>query len=274
MVLLILLAIIVFTVFIPMNLYFDLNYDTLHRPIKHHCIYPPKTRRIPRIIHQTWKTPDLLPFQSAYRLEFMNALSSVCPAYDFKLHTDRDFLPFVERYFSWFLPTWHKLTPFIKKVDTIRYMWLYIYGGIYIDLDVRLKNVTFFHDIFTSTEYPVNTLIVHSNSSFTPFMLTGPALIAAHAGHDFFINMLYYISDHHHEGTIRATGPTAMTNCLKLYLKNLKRKGYVKLISCSKAGMGFPNKLVRSMTSHVNSGLWTNNEKDVKKVKRLNMNVM
>ncbi|KAL1526853.1 hypothetical protein AB1Y20_015545 [Prymnesium parvum] len=47
---------------------------------------------------------------------------------------------FVARHFHWFLPTWRQLCYFIMRLDVARYMWLYLHGGVYVDLDVRATN--------------------------------------------------------------------------------------------------------------------------------------
>lgn len=251
--LLIIFFVLLFLILVPLNLYFDIRYNDVHYG-KSNALTETK---IPSIVHQTWKTNELLDFQTQNRENFISKLGLIEPDLQFPLYTDRDFDEFVETHYDWFLPTWNKLSPFIKKVDTIRYMWLHKYGGIYLDLDVRLISPDIFGKLLLSPRRE-KTLIVTANSSFAPFVLTGPVLMAAHPGHEFFLRMLHYITRHYDTHVLNATGPVAMSNCLRSYLKasTEERNHHVHLISSSLAGVGPGNFLVKSMTKHDNSGLW------------------
>ena len=44
----------------------------------------------------------------------------------------------VHEYFPDFIDTYNSLEYPIMKVDTLRYMFLYVYGGVYMDLDIEL----------------------------------------------------------------------------------------------------------------------------------------
>ena len=44
---------------------------------------------------------------------------------------------FVRKHFPSFLPTWRKLCYRIHRFDAARYMWLYVHGGVYVDLDIE-----------------------------------------------------------------------------------------------------------------------------------------
>lgn len=57
------------------------------------------------------------------------------PDYEYVLWDDADNRRFVVENFRWFLPTYDSYDKEIKRADAIRYMFLYVYGGIYADLD-------------------------------------------------------------------------------------------------------------------------------------------
>ncbi|KAF8318206.1 glycosyltransferase family 32 protein, partial [Clavulina sp. PMI_390] len=88
--------------------------------------------RIPRIIHQTWKT-DTLP-------ERWKAVSKTCtsimPDYEYMLWTDASSRNFIAKEYPWFLATFDGYTYNIQRADAIRYFVLHHYGGVYLDLDV------------------------------------------------------------------------------------------------------------------------------------------
>ncbi|KAG2423901.1 hypothetical protein HXX76_014954 [Chlamydomonas incerta] len=50
---------------------------------------------------------------------------------------DEKLLNFIKTEFAWYYPKWAEIEPFIKKLDTSRYMLMHFYGGIYLDVDVE-----------------------------------------------------------------------------------------------------------------------------------------
>ncbi|KAG2077312.1 glycosyltransferase family 32 protein [Suillus decipiens] len=91
-----------------------------------------KLERIPRIIHQTWKS-ETLPADWKHLSE---ACRNMMPDYDYMLWTDASSREFIAEHYSWFLDTFDNYDFTIQRADAIRYFVLYHYGGIYLDLDV------------------------------------------------------------------------------------------------------------------------------------------
>lgn len=89
---------------------------------------------IPKLVMQTWKTKTIpKEWQEGYE-----SVNNTMPAYKHVLMTDEDNLLFVEKYFPDFLTTFKSYKYGIQRADAIRYMWLYIHGGIYLDLDYKV----------------------------------------------------------------------------------------------------------------------------------------
>ncbi|PFH52816.1 glycosyltransferase family 32 protein [Amanita thiersii Skay4041] len=92
----------------------------------------PKPERIPRILHQTWKS-DTLP-------ERWRGISQACrdmmPDYEYMLWTDAASRDFIATHYPWFLDTFDHYPYNIQRADVIRYFVLHHYGGIYLDLDI------------------------------------------------------------------------------------------------------------------------------------------
>ncbi|KAF6754504.1 MIPC synthase, partial [Ephemerocybe angulata] len=88
--------------------------------------------RIPRILHQTWKT-DTLP-------DRWQPISQECremmPDYEYMLWTDDSSRAFIAEHYPWFLDTFDNYRYPIQRADVIRYFVLHHYGGIYLDLDI------------------------------------------------------------------------------------------------------------------------------------------
>lgn len=89
---------------------------------------------IPRIIMQTWKNKDV---PNHWKIS-PESVKTMMPDWQHILLTDDDNLQFVKDHFPDFLP-YYKAFPYaIQRADAIRYMWLYKYGGIYMDLDFEV----------------------------------------------------------------------------------------------------------------------------------------
>lgn len=88
--------------------------------------------KIPRIIHQTWKT-TLLPTKWA---KLTSQCKSLHPDYEYKLWTDESSIEFIREHYNWFLPTFMNYKLDIQRADVIRYFVLHKYGGVYMDLDI------------------------------------------------------------------------------------------------------------------------------------------
>src|SRR4051794_29501684 len=99
---------------------------------------------IPKIIMQTWKNevvPDKWKISPA-------SLHQQMPSWKYVLMTDQDNEQFVRKHFPEFLPSYKAFPYNIQRADAIRYMWLYINGGLYIDLDTKVIHPL--DELFTS----------------------------------------------------------------------------------------------------------------------------
>ena len=88
------------------------------------------------------------PDKSKWPEQFKNAFGSWQkrhPKWEYEFWNDTqalnssnpNFEPFVKEHFPWFLPAWQRLCTFVMRLDVARYMWLYVRGGVYADLDVK-----------------------------------------------------------------------------------------------------------------------------------------
>lgn len=91
--------------------------------------------QIPKIIMQTWKTrqvPD--KWKSSPQ-----SIAKQMGDWDYILMTDDDNRHFIATHFPDFLPYYDKFEYPIQRADAIRYAWLYIKGGVYLDLDTVVQ---------------------------------------------------------------------------------------------------------------------------------------
>jgi mannosyltransferase OCH1-like enzyme len=93
---------------------------------------------IPKIIHQTWKTSDI-PLKCRKWVESWKKLH---PDYEYKLWTDNDNRELIKKHYPKFLRIYDNYNHGIYRADIARYIIIYHYGGLYVDLDFEcLKNM-------------------------------------------------------------------------------------------------------------------------------------
>lgn len=94
--------------------------------------------KIPKIIHQTWKTSEI-PDQWKSSSEKYKEFVSTHPGWEYKLWTDEDNRNLIKNYYPWFLEQYDNYEHGIQRADAVRYFILHKYGGIYSDLDIQPK---------------------------------------------------------------------------------------------------------------------------------------
>lgn len=99
------------------------NPDSFHVPLT-----------IPRIVMQTWKTTSIPEHWKPSVLSVQKYMSH----WTYCLMTDVMNRNFVKDHFPKFLAIYDAFKYNIQRVDAVRYMWLYQYGGLYMDLDIQL----------------------------------------------------------------------------------------------------------------------------------------
>jgi mannosyltransferase OCH1-like enzyme len=213
----------------------------------------PQGVTVPRVMFQTWKNHDLLPTHRQCQDSWRPFLTRY--GWTHRMFTDADIEQFVADRFAWYLPVWRAITPFIKKVDTFRYMMLYDQGGLYVDMDIAAKQPQELFELlgqsrgrqcFIPMQDSRRRWAVHTDAA-------SPALIASVARHPFWLHMLEYIVDSHtHPTVIAATGPIALANVLRNY-----REGDIISLSEGKCGIGmFKQSTVRPWAYHINTTTW------------------
>ncbi|KAJ7590953.1 glycosyltransferase family 32 protein [Mycena floridula] len=89
-------------------------------------------QRIPKILHQTWRTETLPQKWKGISQECRDMM----PDYEYMLWTDKGSRDFIAQHYPWFLDTFNDYKYPIQRADSIRYFVLHHFGGIYLDLDI------------------------------------------------------------------------------------------------------------------------------------------
>lgn len=88
---------------------------------------------IPLIIHQTSASKMLSPQARRFRRSF----ATLNPGWKMKLYDDRDARSIIEAHLPDFLAAYDAFAHPIQRADMFRIAVVYLYGGVYADLDVR-----------------------------------------------------------------------------------------------------------------------------------------
>lgn len=89
---------------------------------------------IPKIIFQTWKSKNDIPDNFAY---WSNSFKNKNPDFKYRLWDDKDNRAFIAKNFPWFLEKYDNFPAEIYRADVVRYFFLFLYGGIYADMDTQ-----------------------------------------------------------------------------------------------------------------------------------------
>ncbi len=86
-------------------------------------------------IIQTWKTHEI-PLQYS---KFFEKIRIHGKNWNFLFFTDEDIIQFVKTKFPEYLDTFKNLKHKIQQIDFFRYLAVYYYGGLYLDLDMLIE---------------------------------------------------------------------------------------------------------------------------------------
>lgn len=91
---------------------------------------------VPHIIHQVWiQGKNHIPKKFVPNMEKIKKLH---PSWKYCLWDDLEIISLLRKYPDW-LDIYYKLDYLHQKVDYVKYIILYLYGGIYIDMDMEIK---------------------------------------------------------------------------------------------------------------------------------------
>ena len=88
---------------------------------------------IPKLIHQSWKTPAVPPAFARWRASWARHH----PTWTVTLWTDADNRALVLNEYPWFLDTYDALPKPVMRADAARLLYMHARGGVYVDLDFK-----------------------------------------------------------------------------------------------------------------------------------------
>jgi mannosyltransferase OCH1-like enzyme len=95
--------------------------------------------KIPRYIHQIWiSSIDNEEMYDKFRIA-SNTCIELHSNYNYTLWTHKGILIWLKTYYPWFLPVYQSYRYDMQRIDAMKYLLLFHFGGIYLDLDVKCK---------------------------------------------------------------------------------------------------------------------------------------
>ncbi|KAL4231114.1 hypothetical protein ACF0H5_008697 [Mactra antiquata] len=170
--------------------------------------------RIPHIIHQTY-TGIFVPVQ--YTM-FAEKIAKMHPSWKYYFWTDDSARKLLVDKYQWLLPVWDKMTLSIHRGDLLRYVVLYEFGGLYLDMDVDtlipLDPVMMKYACIIPTEPFEHNVFIYKRT----FFMTN-AIMFCRPKHPFFKSILDTIRDMNltYNHVVMDTGPGLVTRVFTTY---------------------------------------------------------
>lgn len=103
-------------------------------------------------IIQTWKTKDV----PAYYQSLVQKIKTMNPQWNYMFFDDADIIEFIKTKTPEYYETFSNLSGKIQQIDFFRYLAVYYYGGVYVDLDFEaVWSFKDFIDVKTSCIFPI-----------------------------------------------------------------------------------------------------------------------
>ena len=172
---------------------------------------------IPKIIHQTWKTSEI---PERWKLA-VNSCKKKYNDYQYILWTDEMMEKFVKTEYPDFFNVYDSYKENIQRCDAFRYLVLYKYGGVYIDMDIICKknfDNLLSYDLVLAKSSNMNNFFTNSFFMSTP---NNPFMKFCIDNLPDYKDSFKYFGNHFH--IMNSTGPIFLTKMINKYgLENIK----------------------------------------------------
>ena len=167
---------------------------------------PSQIEEVSRVIFQTWKSRVDIPPNFRY---WQSTFVRNNPEFTCVLWDDDDNREFVAERFPWFLSTYDRLPTPIFRADAVRPLFLFLYGGVYADMDTEclrpLATMPLSGDVILGQMGPDLNFahaIPNAIMASKPFQLFWLVLIAL---------MIEKVESHGRVGDLRRAAPESVT---------------------------------------------------------------
>jgi mannosyltransferase OCH1-like enzyme len=189
--------------------------------------------RVTPLVHQTWRN-RLLATHSPYAPVSRRSTREYHPGFKHWLWTDADIDEFVTQHVARVLPDlatiYRELPEKIMRIDFVRYLWMYVFGGMYADLDLIVLRS--FNELFSAdaSVYFIERAWTTGDSQFD--VSVHQAWLASAPGHPIWLELMRFIGRQLRAGETRVldlTGPNGVSRAVS-ELELLKRFPDVRVL--------------------------------------------
>lgn len=177
----------------------------------------------PKILYQTWKSKLVIPPRFHY---WRQTWLHHHPQWKHFFWDDTDNRDFIRLNFPWFLKRYDAYDMNIKRVDSVRYFFLYNFGGVYADLDFEsLRPLDLLLDQYASRCDVLLGRMQHNPENAWHVANSIPnALMASKPGSVFWIWVFMKLLDApFHQKAEVETGPVFLRECLRSWPTSLTK---------------------------------------------------
>jgi mannosyltransferase OCH1-like enzyme len=172
---------------------------------------------IPMIIHQSWKNHEVPNRFKRWQKQWW----TMHPRWDYHLWTDEDNRELVKQHYPWFLGTYDALPMGIMRADSVRYMYMHHFGGLYADLDMEpLRSTEELLATMNFTNSKNNALLAYMGTNFKFEHNVPNAWMISTPNHPFWLFCLTKIIELLSQGVDSAedlTGPVMLYKAITDY---------------------------------------------------------
>ena len=168
-------------------------------------------RPMPLLLHQSWKSCTPPPRQSMWR----DSCAALNPGWLMHLWTDGANRMLVEQLFPDLLQLYDSYDVSIKRVDAVRLMYLYAYGGVYMDLDFACLKPLLTSGLLQPGHFVAGYQLRQTGQ---PHAIAN-AFMASPPGHPFVAYLLSRLQQSATLGVLAATGPVFLTQAVNEYIR-------------------------------------------------------
>ena len=182
-----------------------------------HMLHAATQPSIPRVIHQTWKTPHVPARVRAWQRTWWDRN----PGYSYRLWTDDAIAAFVADEFPDLVPLFQGYREPIARVDLGRYLILQRLGGVYADLDCEclrpIDSLVHGQQFVIGVEPAEHERLEKAVTRSLRDILC-PSFIASVPGHPFWAHVIAHIvAARDAPDVLDATGPFLLTRAHRSY---------------------------------------------------------
>lgn len=224
-------------------------------------------QKFPKIIHQIWlQGKNNIPEKHVTNIESIRKFN---PDYEHKLWDEISILQFIYTNESW-TKTYYSLKYLHQKVDYARYIILWLFGGLYVDIDVKaIKSFDYLLKKYESYDLIVSCLNTNKINSIIQCQYErclNNGVIIAKKNVSAIKMMIEYVNNNNKCQDITpkvlcintTTGPHAFTNVIMKYINEHKDNNILLLEPeyLEPCTLGICNHTKNTIIEHKHDGSW------------------